>query len=579
MNNTLSALNITPSPPRMCRVAIYIRVSTLQQVDKDSLPMQRKDLIAYSKLILNTDDYVIFEDAGYSGKNTIRPRYQDMMDQIRTGAFTHLLVWKIDRISRNLLDFAQMYQELKELNVTFVSKNEQFNTSTAMGEAMLKIILVFAELERNMTSERVTATMISRANTGKWNGGRVPYGYKYDQEEEDFLIIASESNVVKLIHDKYEELQSLVYLARYMNEHGYRTRSGNEWSPPSLAIILKSWWYCGCYEYNKRKAGNRQKLKDESEWIMIEDHHIAIISYEQKERVLAILKGNKRYATDHNLYVKGIHVHVFGGLCWCRNCGKKMTSTSSNKNRSWQYSKYLCSTRRRSLTKCRGRSTSDPVLGEFIFNYILNMLNAQKGFDSIHSPADLQDALLTGDAFSDIKSIDQEELNDLYNILSSSVVGNIYGRSFNVNKAKKNDEVQSSLTILKAEKKKLDRALDRLTNLYLYDDMAISEKDYMTKKTEIETKIAEIDEKIGIVNKNSVDNSITDEEFVDKASTFIITQKLTNRNYISYKRLATSVDPKILYMFTHDVIDYIDIYNGKVQRIVFRNGLSQTFIR
>ena len=109
------------------------------------------------------------------------------------------------------------------------------------------------------------------------------------------------------------------------------------------------------------------------------------------------------------------------------------------------------------------------------------MLNAQKGFDSIHSPADLQDALLTGDAFSDIKSIDQEELNDLYNILSSSVVGNIYGRSFNVNKAKKNDEVQSSLTILKAEKKKLDRALDRLTNLYLYDDMAISEKDYMTK--------------------------------------------------------------------------------------------------
>ena len=109
--------------------------------------------------------------------------------------------------------------------------------------------------------------------------------------------------------------------------------------------------------------------------------------------------------------------------------------------------------------------------------------------------------------------------------------------------------------------------------------MAISEKDYMTKKTEIETKIAEIDEKIGIVNKNSVDDSITDEEFVDKASTFIITQKLTDRNYISYKRLATSIDPKILYMFTHDVIDYIDIYNGKVQRIVFRNGLSQTFVR
>ena len=144
-------------------VAIYIRVSTMYQIDKDSLPMQRKDLIAYSNLILNTDDYTVYEDAGYSGKNTDRPQFQKMMTDIRSHKFTHLLVWKIDRISRNLLDFASMYAEIKELGVTFVSKNEQFDTSTAMGEAMLKIILVFAELERNMTSERVLATMISRA--------------------------------------------------------------------------------------------------------------------------------------------------------------------------------------------------------------------------------------------------------------------------------------------------------------------------------------------------------------------------------------------------------------------------------
>lgn len=153
------------------RVAIYIRVSTNHQIDRDSLPMQRQDLISYAKLLLNTEQYVIFEDAGYSGKNTDRPKFQEMMKQLRNGLFTHLLVWKIDRISRNLLDFATMYQELKELGVTFISKNEQFDTSTAIGEAMLKIILIFAELERNMTSERVTATMISRASNGLWNGG------------------------------------------------------------------------------------------------------------------------------------------------------------------------------------------------------------------------------------------------------------------------------------------------------------------------------------------------------------------------------------------------------------------------
>ena len=145
-------------PQRLPKVAIYIRVSTLHQVDKDSLPMQRKDLIAYASLILGIADYEIFEDAGYSGKNTDRPDFQTMMDRVRKGEFTHILVWKIDRISRNLLDFAEMYEELQELRVTFVSKNEQFDTSSAIGEAMLKIILVFAELERNMASERVTAT-------------------------------------------------------------------------------------------------------------------------------------------------------------------------------------------------------------------------------------------------------------------------------------------------------------------------------------------------------------------------------------------------------------------------------------
>lgn len=159
--------------PDKPRVAIYTRVSTLHQIDKDSLPMQRQDLINYARLILNTEDYVVYEDAGYSGKNTDRPKFQEMMQQVRLGMFTHILVWKIDRISRNLLDFATMYSELKQLGVVFVSKNEQFDTSSAMGEAMLKIILIFAELERNMTSERVTAAMLSRAANGQWNGGRV----------------------------------------------------------------------------------------------------------------------------------------------------------------------------------------------------------------------------------------------------------------------------------------------------------------------------------------------------------------------------------------------------------------------
>ena len=182
---------IDSHPDTRLRVAIYIRVSTNHQIDKDSLPLQREELINYAKYVLNIEDYEVFEDAGFSAKNTDRPGYQSMMKLVRTDVFSHILVWKLDRISRNLLDFAAMYDELKRLDVTFISKNEQFDTSTAMGEAMLKIILVFAELERKMTSERVTATMLSRAANGKWNGGRIPYGYSYDFEERIFSICLS----------------------------------------------------------------------------------------------------------------------------------------------------------------------------------------------------------------------------------------------------------------------------------------------------------------------------------------------------------------------------------------------------
>ena len=102
--------------------ALYIRVSTTHQIDKDSLPLQRSDLINYTKYVLGIDDFEIFEDAGYSGGTTDRPAYQDMMRRIKLGEFTHLLVWKIDRISRNLRDFSEMYDELKKCNVTFISK-------------------------------------------------------------------------------------------------------------------------------------------------------------------------------------------------------------------------------------------------------------------------------------------------------------------------------------------------------------------------------------------------------------------------------------------------------------------------
>lgn len=565
------------SLPGHIRVAIYVRVSTLHQIDRDSLPMQKQDLLAYAKIMLGTDDCVIFEDAGYSGKNTDRPKFQEMMSQIRAGRFTHLLVWKIDRISRNLLDFATMYNELKDLGVVFVSKNEQFDTSTAMGEAMLKIILVFAELERNMTSERVTATMISRANNGLWNGGRVPFGYDWDSEQQIFSINSEECNIVHMIHDLYEDERSLVRETRILNAKGYRTRHGNEWSPVSLHIILRNVWYCGDYRYNVLKEGNRQKVKDESEWITVENHHPAIISREQKQRIMSILDSNSRINKKKNNYKSGKYTHIFSGLIFCGSCGSPMgAAPASLRADGWRYSKYSCPTRRKSSTSCVGKSTSDPIVGEFVFNYILNMLNVQRDFQEIASADEMQGRLLTGNTFNYIDRIQEDGLLDLYDVLAKGKVqGAVYGKGANIQPKQENG---SEIASLRVEKQKTERALDRLRSLYLYSEDAMSEKEYILERTKLTDKLEELNEEIGIMQSDEWQQSVSDEMFIARASEFIIAQKLTDRNYINYKRLAQSVDAEVLRSFVTSIIDSIFIQDGKVQRITFKNGLSHAFI-
>lgn len=552
------------------RVAIYIRVSTTHQIDKDSIPMQRNDLVSYARLMLNTDDYAIFEDAGYSGKNTDRPNFQKMMSQIRSGAFTHLLVWKIDRISRNLLDFSSMYKELKELGVVFVSKNEQFDTSTAMGEAMLKIILVFAELERNMTSERVSATMISRASNGQWNGGRVPFGYDYDYESKTFSINKQESEVVKLIHDKYEEMQSLVQEARYLNEHNFTTREGNEWSPVTLLIILRNIFYCGDYQYNTLKEGSRQKIKDRSEWIIVENHHDAIINREQKERIISKLESRKRL--DKRIR-ETKNIHVFSSLLICSSCGKAMWATPTNRKNDWACSKYVCkSYARRMSQKCK--SVSDPIIGEFVFNLVLNIMNAQKTINGIRSYKELEKQLLTGIAFSNVESIERDGLEELYTVLYESDKSmDAFGKPPKIVKKK----TVSELSKLRSEKKKLEIALDRLTNLYLFSEIAIPEKEYLIQKTKLTSSLDEINESIGIINSGEWNQSMSDTEFIRQASEFILTKKLEERNYVSYKSLAMSVDNSVLKAFVEKIVDSITVESGRIQKIIFKNGIVQKF--
>ena len=562
---------------RAKKVAIYIQVSTTYQIDRDSLPMQRKDLIAYAELVLGIEEYEIFEDAGYSGKNTDRPAFQEMMQRTRKGEFTHILVWKIDRISRNLLDFAEMYEELQELRVTFVSKNEQFDTSTAIGEAMLKIILVFAELERNMTSERVTAAMISRASNGQWNGGRVPYGYDYDPERKEFSIREDEERICQLLKKDYLESKSLTHTARFLNESGFKTRADAEWSPTAVWIIASSPFYAGIDRYNRYKGTERRVENPEEEWVLVPDHHPAIFTLEEHEAMLQLLKKNLRsfenpigrpHSTDN--------IHLFSGIVYCGKCGSKMTSTPGRLHADgYRTSTYSCP-KRRKTKDCDNPSVNDLIIGEFVINYILNMLNAKSGFSKIRNPEALEKKLLFGSTFAEVDHVEENGLNEFYNLLSRYGSDDSY--TFAIRKPrKKRAAVDPEIEKLRREKEKHERALKRLQNLFLYSDSPISEKEFIIKKSEISKNLEDVNSMLGMVSRGA-DSVLSDEEFVKQASHLLISKELSDRQYIYFKKLVQSVSPEILKTYMETILDSVMVIDGRISSIVFRNGLTHKFI-
>lgn len=557
------------------RAAIYARVSTQYQVDRASLPVQRSELVNYAKYALDIPDFVIFEDAGYSAKNTDRPDYQQMMARIRTGEFSHLLVWKIDRISRNLLDFAAMYSELKQLGVVFVSKNEQFDTSSAMGEAMLKIILVFAELERNMTAERVSAVFLSRANDGIWNGGKVPFGYAYDKQTKTFSILEDEAKTVRLIYALYESSKSLVTVSKALNERGIKTRSGSEWSPTTVHTMLSNPFYSGTYRYNYRNESDphHHVPKKKEDWILVKNHHPAIVSPEHQASVELIL-ASKSYGKNQTYQRKNIH--AFAGLLTCGYCGSTMAATIDRARADgWRPSVYICS-RRRMSNDCQNKYVSDVTLGPFVLNFFANLIKASNSFGKSTSIETLEKKLLRGDALSIVDHIERPGLEELYNHLRSGFDEKPFD-SLAVNAADASSDVQER-DLLLAEKRRLERALKRLNAIYLYGDEEIPGKDFILDRKSITDSLQQIDDRLKELDAAAVfDVSLSDDEFMEKASQFILTQQLLDKRSVNYEKFIRKIDPRIVKDFLNETVSNFCIKDGLTTSVLLKNGIELRF--
>lgn len=553
------------------KAALYIRVSTTHQIDKDSLPFQKKELINYSKYALGIDDYEIFEDAGYSGKNTDRPKYQEMITRCKAKEFTHLLVWKIDRISRNLKDFTDMYDELKDCGVSFISKNEQFDTSSAMGEAMLKIILVFAELERKLTGERVTSIMLSRAEKGLWNGATVPLGYKWSPEEKFPIIDEDESKVVQYVYDLYEKLGSTPKVAFKLNEEGIKTKRDGKWTGKTVGDVLKNPFYIGTYRYNVKTSKTR-RWKDEKEWIVKPGNHPGIIDGAQFNRVNEIIKANYRGYGDFQR--SNTNTHIFSKMLTCKNCGEGLNAGCDRKRKDGYIpSRYTCPSFKHSNEVNCQNFISDIVLLPFVLNYINNFVNLSNSIKKGHSIHDIERILLSGRFFKDVAGIDTESLELMRSLF---VEGFDYTKG---GKGKLNDpETNLELENLKKEKMKYEKGLQRLEDLYLFSEESMSKKDFLFKKRDITDKIEDINNKIYNLNRRMTDYSMTHNlVFLSRSSQFLIAEQLTDGE-IDYRDFVKSLSKEVVRDFIKLSVRKIEVYDKRITAITFNNGITNKFV-
>lgn len=221
---------------------IYARQSIFK---KDSLSIDAQIEMCKKQA---QEDIIIYQDAGFSGKNTNRPEFKRMMSDVKNGKINRIVCYRIDRISRSIADFGKIWEELDAHNVEFVSVSEQFDTATPIGRAMLYIIMVFAQLERETTAQRITDNYYKRIRAGAWPGGPAPFGYDRARREINGKIqtVLEPNNdlhyVTKMFNEYSTGTTSLGRLATEMrHEFDVKGRTGERvWTNISIKRILNN---------------------------------------------------------------------------------------------------------------------------------------------------------------------------------------------------------------------------------------------------------------------------------------------------------------------------------------------------
>ena len=304
------------------RCAIYTRKSSEEGLEQDfnSLDAQREACEAYVKSQMH-EGWILLEkqynDGGFSGGTMERPAFKELLKDIEHDEVDIVVVYKVDRLTRSLMDFSKIIDIFDRHETSFVSITQQFNTTTSMGRLTLNILLSFAQFEREVTGERIRDKIAASKKKGMWMGGKVPLGYL--KEDKKLIIHSENAQKVQMLFEKYLELKSVPKLMQYLKENEIKTKTDKYFSKGQLYHLLANKVYIG-------KITHKDKIYD--------GEHEAIICDEIFEEVQKLLYENK---VDKTCGVKSSSNSLLAGLIY-DDLGNKVTpSHSNNHGRRYRY--------------------------------------------------------------------------------------------------------------------------------------------------------------------------------------------------------------------------------------------------
>ena len=397
------------------KIAIYSRKSkaTDQGESIDNQINACKDyILRWSNLNASDVAFIIYQDEGFTGGNLDRPQFQKLLNDARKDKFNMLICYRLDRVSRNIADFANTYELLQAHNVEFISVKEQFDTSTPIGRAMLNIAMVFAQLERETIAERVRDNMHALARTGRWLGGITPTGFNSEPIEyfdshmrakKMYQLVPDrdELDKIKIIFNKFLEVKSLRGTESYLLIHDIYSKNNCKYTADTIKDILKNLVYVAAdqamYEYlshrgcqicndlnefdgqkaligyNKTDQSNKKVSKKKmSEWIVAIGNHRPILSGTQWIMIQELLSSNTAksfYTTENTQY------GLLNGLIKCAHCGASMNAKKGKVNRNGVLAyTYVCYTKEISRrTKCHVKNIIGQDADKDVLTYLLQL--------------------------------------------------------------------------------------------------------------------------------------------------------------------------------------------------------------